>query len=321
MSLTRRQYLGRVGRAGGVSAAAILGGCASNQQPDSESVSVRIGSKPFTEQKILGYLAYQRLQSVDWVRAVDEIGSGNSLSNWEATAAGEQHLYWEYTGTAWMQLPPRHETRITDPNSLYERVQSDAHSQQLQLAEPASFSNGYVIVADATWAEQTGVSTISELATHLRNGDRIPGIAVNEEFFHRQDGWPGLASYYDVSTEDREKLEAETFIVTSIGLTYELLEQGRVQIASGFATDPQLDRSTITVLEDDRDYFLPYQPAPTAYAPLIDNHPEIFEELAPVASALNKPTMRDLNKQVLINGDHPFAVATQFLDEEVAVDA
>lgn len=321
MSLTRRQYLGQIGRVGGVGAAALLGGCASNQQPDTESVSVRIGSKPFAEQKILGYLAYQRLQSVDWIRAVDEIGSGNSLSNWEATAAGEQHLYWEYTGTAWMQLPPRHETRITDPNSLYERVQSDAHSQQLQLAEPASFSNEYVIVADATWAEQTGVSTISELATHLRDVDRIPGIAVNEEFFHRRDGWPGLASYYDVRTEDREKLESETFIVTSIGLTYELLEQGRVQIASGFATDPQLDRSTITVLEDDRDYFLPYQPAPTAYAPLIDDHPEIFEALSPVVSALDKPTMRNLNKQVLIDGDHPFAVATQFLSEEVAADA
>jgi len=321
MPLTRRQYLGQIGRVGGVGAAALLGGCASNQQPDTESVSVRIGSKPFAEQKILGYLAYQRLQSIDWIRAVDEIGSGNSLSNWDATAAGQQHLYWEYTGTAWMQLPPRHETRITDPNSLYERVQSDAHSQQLQLAEPASFSNEYVIVADATWAEQTGVSTISELATHLRDVDRIPGIAVNEEFFHRQDGWPGLASYYDVRTEDREKLESETFIVTSIGLTYELLEQGRVQIASGFATDPQLDLSTITVLEDDRDYFLPYQPAPTAYAPLINDHPGIFEELSPVVSVLDKPTMRNLNKQVLIDGDHPFAVATRFLNEEVAADA
>ncbi|MFC7164817.1 glycine betaine ABC transporter substrate-binding protein [Halospeciosus flavus] len=124
-----------------------------------------------------------------------------------------------------------------------------------------------------------------------------------------------------MSGRKRETLESETFIVTSIGLTYELLEQGQVQIASGFATDPQLDRSTITVLKDDRDYFLPYQPAPTAYAPLIDDHPGIFEELSPVVSALDKPTMRNLNKQVLIDGDHPFAVATRFLNEEVAADA
>lgn len=321
MPLTRRQYLGRVGHAGGVSAAAVLGGCASDQQSDSESVSVRIGSKPFTEQRILGYLAYQRLRSVDWIRAIDQIGSGSSLSNWEATATGQQHLYWEYTGTAWIQLPPRHEARITDPDSLFERVQSDAQSQQLRLAEPAPFSNEYVIVADATWAEQTGVSTISELSIHLRNVDRVPEIALNEEFVHRQDGWRGLASYYDVSTEKRETLESEAFIVTSIGLTYELLEQGRAQIASGFATDPQLDRSTITVLTDDRDFFLPYQPAPTAYAPRINDYPGIFDELAPVVSALDKPTMRELNGQVLLDGNHPFAVATQFLDEEVADDA
>jgi osmoprotectant transport system substrate-binding protein len=317
----RRRFLGQIGRAVGVAVTGILGGCAKSEQPESESVTVRIGSKPFTEQKILGYLAYERLRRIDWVRAVDVIGAGNSLSNWEETAAGEQHLYWEYTGTAWLQLPPRHERRITDPKSLFERVQADADSQRLQLADPAPFSNEYVIVADARWAERTDVSTISDLAAHIRNGGDTPGVAVNEEFYHRQDGWRGLASYYEIETANGEPIQTEPFIVTSIGLTYELLEQGRVQIASGFATDPQLNRSTVTVLEDDRDYFLPYQPAPTAYAPLIDEHPEVFEILSPVVSALDKSTMRDLNSRVLLRGEHPFAVATQFLEGEVLDDA
>jgi osmoprotectant transport system substrate-binding protein len=317
----RRRFLRQIGRAGGVAVTGILGGCAKSEQPESESVTVRIGSKPFTEQKILGYLAYERLRRIEWVRAVDEIGAGNSLSNWEETAAGEQHLYWEYTGTAWLQLPPRHERRITDPKSLFEQVQADANSQRLQLADPAPFSNEYVIVADARWAERTDVSTISDLAAHIRNGGDTPGVAVNEEFFHRQDGWRGLASYYEIETANGEPTQTEPFIVTSIGLTYELLKQGRVQIASGFATDPQLNRSTVTVLEDDRDYFLPYQPAPTAYAPLIDEHPEVFEILSPVVSALDKSTMRDLNSRVLRDGEHPFAVATQFLEGEVLDDA
>ncbi|MGB9965712.1 glycine betaine ABC transporter substrate-binding protein [Halobacterium hubeiense] len=279
-------------------------------------MTVRIGSKPFAEQRILGYLAYERLREVERVRAVDGIGAGNSLSNWNATATGDQHLYWEYTGTAWLQLPPRHEERITDPGLLFERVQADANSQQLQLADPAPLSNEYVIVADAGWAEQTGISTISDLAAFIRNGGNTPGVAVNEEFYHREDGWRGLAAYYGIET-----VSGEPFIVTSIGLTYELLEQGRVKVASGFATDPQLGRATVTVLEDDRDYFLPYQPAPTAYAPLIDDHPEIFQMLAPVASALDKPTMRALNSRVLLDGVHPFAVATQFIENEGLDDA
>jgi osmoprotectant transport system substrate-binding protein len=321
MPQTRRQYLGQIGRVGGVGAAALLGGCASNQQPDTESVTVRIGSKPFTEQKILGYLAYERLRRIDWIRAVDEIGAGNSLSNWEATAAGDQHLYWEYTGTAWLQLPPRHERRITDPESLFERVQADADSQRLQLADPAPFSNEYVIVADARWAERADVTTISDLAAHIRNGGDSPGVAVNEEFYHREDGWRGLAAYYGIETATSEPFQTEPFIITSIGLTYELLEQDRVQIASGFATDPQLIRSSVTVLEDDHDYFLPYQPAPIAYAPLIDEHSEVFERLSPVVSALDKSTIRGLNSRVLLDGDHPFAVATQFLETEVLGDA
>ncbi|WP_276274249.1 glycine betaine ABC transporter substrate-binding protein [Haloarcula litorea] len=317
----RRRFLGQIGRAGGVAVTGILSGCAKSEQPESESVTVRIGSKPFTEQKILSYLAYERLRRIDWIRAVDEIGAGNSLSNWEATASGDQHLYWEYTGTAWLQLPPRHDRRITDPESLFERVQADADSQRLQLADPAPFSNEYVIAADARWAEQTEISTISDLAAHIRNGGDTPGVAVNEEFFHRQDGWRGLASYYEIETANGEPIQTEPFIVTSIGLTYELLEQGRVQITSGFATDPQLNRSTVTVLEDDRDYFLPYQPAPTAYAPLIDEHPEVFEILSPVGSALDKSIMRNLNSRVLLDGEHPFAVATQFLEGEVLDDA
>jgi len=317
----RRRFLGQIGRTGGVAVTGILGGCAKSEQPESKSVTVQIGSKPFTEQKILGYLAYERLRRIDWVRAVDEIGAGNSLSNWEETAAGEQHLYWEYTGTAWLQLPPRHERRITDPKSLFERVRADADSQRLQLADPAPFSNEYVIIADARWAERSDVSTISDLSAHIRNGGDTPGVAVNEEFYHRQDGWRGLAPYYEIETANGEPIQTEPFIVTSIGLTYELLEQGRVQIASGFATDPQLNRSTVTVLKDDRDYFLPYQPAPTAYAPLIDEHPEIFEILSPVVSALDKSTMRGLNSRVLLDGDHPFAVATQFLETEALDDA
>jgi len=53
MSSTRRRFLGQIGRAGGVAVTGILGGCTNREQLESEAVTVRIGSKPFTEQKIL----------------------------------------------------------------------------------------------------------------------------------------------------------------------------------------------------------------------------------------------------------------------------
>lgn len=88
-----RRFLEQIGGAGCVAVTGILGRYAKREQPESESVTVRIGSKPFTEQKILGYLAYERLRRIDWVRAVDEIGAENSVSNWKKPAAGGQCLY------------------------------------------------------------------------------------------------------------------------------------------------------------------------------------------------------------------------------------
>lgn len=320
MACPRRRYLERCGRVGGALGLGVLAGCTGNEPADENRATIRIGSKPFPEQEILGYLAYERLQGVAGLTVVDEIGYGNSLANWTATANGEKHLYWEYTGTAWTQLPPRHETRVSDPDRLFERVQSDARSQGLRMADPASFSNEYVIVVDQAWAGQLGISTLTDLFEYVAEAPAEIGVALNEEFYHRNDGWAQLFSYYDVDDGVRSSLESGMFIVTSVGLTYELLNRDGIHVASGFATDPQLDRSGLMTVTDDREYFRPYQPAPTAYAPIIESQPTVFEALSPVVDALDESVMRSLNRRVLFDDRLPSAVARRFLSESGVPD-
>lgn len=314
MSSTRRGHLRRIGAIGCSLAAGGLGGCVETDLGDGTARRVRIGSKPFPEQRILGNLAYERLRTVDGVQAINEIGYGTSQENWEAARTGAKDLYWEYTGTAWAQLPPRRDRRVTDPRKLYELVESDAQTRGLRLADPAPFSNAYVLVADRGWSDRTGVTTISGLIAHVADGHTDFGVAINEDFYHRRDAWDGIAAYYGLSDRQRAAVENGTFIVTSVGLTYELIDDGRVQVASGFATDPQLDRSSIVVLEDDRDYFMPYQPVPTAHAPTVDAVPAIFEALAPVVSALDGETIRRLNRRVSVEGRSANAVAKSHLN-------
>jgi osmoprotectant transport system substrate-binding protein len=313
MPPTRRGYLRRAGSLGGVFATGALGGCTRVGIGEPQQTEVVVGSKPFAEQQILGQLAAQRLQRVDGLLVVDEIGYGNSLDNWTAVRSGLKHLYWEYTGTAWLQLPPQRDERITDPARLYDRVEADAREQGIRMGPPASLSNGFLLVADREWSDATGVTTISDLAARINEGETEFGTAVGESFYHRPDAWRNLTDHYDIDEASRTALEAEDFIVTSIGLTYELLRDGRVQVASGFETDPQLDRPSIVPLEDDRDYFLPYQPAPTAHGPTAEANPELIEALAPVVSALDRPTIRGLNRQVIIEERSAREVARAFL--------
>lgn len=315
MSKTRRGCLERGGALGLALVGGPLGGCIHVGVRDQPRTTVRVGSKPFAEQEILGYLAYEQLQQVDGIQVVNEIGYGGSLANWEAVVAGTKDLYWEYTGTAWSRLPPRHTERITEPERLYELVAADARDQGVRMGEPAPFSNEWVLVADRKWSERTGVTTIGGLADHIDDGDTDFGIALNEDFYHREDAWNGVADYYGIDSAVRTNLEAGTFIVTSAGLTYELLRDGRVQVASGFATDPQLDRPSVIELADDRDYFLPYQPMPTVHAPTAESYPEILETLAPIAAALDGSTIRRLNRRVLVGDQQPGTVARSYLEQ------
>jgi osmoprotectant transport system substrate-binding protein len=314
MGPTRRGYLSQAGGVGSVLLGSVLAGCADGTgESTPPPPEVRVGSKPFAEQEILGQLAYERLRASEEVQAVDEVGYGNSTENWTATADGTKHLYWEYTGTAWRELPPRREIRLTDPAELYERVARDAREQGLRMAPPAPFSNEYALVADRSWSERTGVATLSEFADHLTAGNTDVAVAVNEEFYRRDDAWRGVTSYYGVGPDARSAVESGSFLVTSIGLTYELLADGRASVASGFATDPQLAHDSLVVLTDDGDYFLPYQPSPTAHAPTVDANPVLFDTLAPVAATLDESTMRRLNRRVLLDGETPNAVARAYL--------
>lgn len=314
MLRTRRALLRRLGAAGGAVVSGLLAGCGSRRTRRDDVTVVRVGSKPFAEQEILGYLAYERLQRLDGVQVVDEIGYGDSLENWRAVTRGTKHLYWEYTGTAWTRLPPKHSMRVRDPDHLFDRVRTDARAAGLRMGTPASFSNGFVLVADSDWANRNGVRTLTDFANHVAQGGTDIGVAVGEDFFHRSNLWRGVLNYYGVDTETRQKLESEHFVVTSIGLTYELLEDGEVDVASGFETDPQLADSSLVVLDDDRRYFIPYVPVPTGHAPTIESVPAVFEALSPIAATLDAATMRRLNRRVLFADESPQAVAASHLE-------
>ena len=290
---TRRSYLQQVGALSGSLAAGLLSGCRANGGVGTAVAEVRVGGKPFAEQRILGYLAFHRLAGVEGIQEVNEIGYGDSIELWEATAAGTKDLYWEYTGTAWLRIHPRREERLTDPESLYERVRDDAEAAGLRMGTPAPFSNEWVLVADTEWSDRTGITTISGLVSHVEAGTTDLPMAVGEDFYHREDGWQGLTDHYGMNASAVTALESGSFVVTSIGLTYELLSSGRATVATGFNTDPHLADDRIVVLDDDRDFFLPYQPAPTVHAATVSEYPAVLSVLEPVAASLDEPTMRE----------------------------
>ncbi len=89
---------------------------------EEEKGLIVVGSKDFSEQFILGYIAVLALQDAGY-EVDDQVGLGGTAVNREALLAGEIDMYWEYTGTGWM-AHLEHEEPITDPQECYDEVKA-----------------------------------------------------------------------------------------------------------------------------------------------------------------------------------------------------
>jgi glycine betaine/choline ABC-type transport system substrate-binding protein len=273
---------------------------------------VAVSSKRFTEQEILGYLAFEALDATD-IAVLDEIGLGGTAQNFEALREGQVDLYWEYTGTAWLILPPEREEIIPDEDELLEAVREEFETEHgLTFLEPAPFSNGYVLTANPYWVEETGIEAISQFAEHINDGNTDIDMVMNAEFAERPDGWPGLIEHYDMA-EAAGELSIQT---VDDEIVYQVVGEGEADIGMGFDTDPRIVIFGLYLLEDDEEFFLSYNPAPLVSTDTLDQYPEMADVLNQIGPTFDTDLIRALNHEVAEEGRRAQEVAIEHLESE-----
>ncbi|MFC6718921.1 glycine betaine ABC transporter substrate-binding protein [Natrialbaceae archaeon GCM10025810] len=305
---TRREVLRATGAAAGVGA---LAGCSSLFSGDSEG-SVTVGSKNFTEQKILGYIAYHALSENTDLSIEDQVNLGGTNTNFEALRNGDTDLYWEYTGTAWQTLPPQHDSVITDEEEIYDEVKAEFEDEHdITLLERGPFDNTYVLLTNENWHEETGVETLSDLADYVKDGNTDVTVVMNAEFQERSDGWPGLIEAYDFESE------AEELTVDNVdsGLTYQVVGEDEADVGMGFNTDPNILEFDLVVLEDDEEFFPVYNPVPLVRMDALEENDSIESGLEGIAETLSNDTILELNRKVSIDEENAEDVARKHLQD------
>jgi glycine betaine/choline ABC-type transport system substrate-binding protein len=307
--VTRRDLL-KTG--GGLAGVATLGGSAGCVTLATQigGNTIKVSSKRFTEQEILGYLAYVALSENTDLSIVDQVGLGGSTTNFKALKTGQIDLYWEYTGTAWLTLPPQHDTVLTDPQTLYRKVKKEFKKlYNLIFLQRAPLNNTYVMLANPQWTEKTGVSTLSGFVEYLNKSEKTVKAVMNAEFQNRPDGWPGLIKHYGF----KDDVKQITVKHIGSGLLYQVLGTGAADIGVGFNTNPQILKFNLEVLDDDRDFFPVYNPAPVVDGSTLERHPSMRKSLNKIGNGLTTERMRRLNKRVAIDKENPKAVAKDYL--------
>jgi len=267
-----------------------------------QSRTVRIGSKNFTEQEILGELVAQLITRHTDLNVERRFGLGGSDICHAALVGGELDIYIEYTGTALLNIL-KYEV-IHQPNKAFRTVAKAYRDRDdLEWLPPIGFNNTYAIAVRGAMAKELGLTTISDL--RHRAGQLDGGFTA--EFMERPDGYPGLRKCYGFKLGSTVDLDP--------GLMYQAVAEGQVDVICAFATDGRIAEHDLRILDDDRHFFPPYDAAPVVRGELLRSHPEIREALAALAGTICDDDMRKMNHAVDVLKQEPADVVRHWLDQ------
>jgi osmoprotectant transport system substrate-binding protein len=260
---------------------------------------LKVGSKNFTEELILGEIYAQSLEHAG-LRVTRRLDLGTTDIAMAALRRGEIDLYPEYTGTALLNvlhLPPD-----SNPARSYRTVKNAYVRLGLTWLAPAPMNDTQALATTQALAGRMHLRTLSQLsaaAPQLRLG-AIP------EFTKRDDGLPGLQRAYGGFHFKDVKL-------FDIGLKYKALESGNVDVVVAFGTDGEIEADDLVVFEDDKHFWPTYRVAPVVRASTLRQHRQIASTLNSLSPLLTDAVMRKLNE--LVDGEkrEPADVAHEFL--------
>jgi osmoprotectant transport system substrate-binding protein len=249
-----------------------------------------VGSKNFSEQALLGEIVAQHLEARTHREVTRRFYLAGSYICQQALLAGRIDLYVEYTGTALTAI--LHDPLEADPTAVYERVRSEYQRRfGLEVLPSLGFNNTFAIVVRGEDARRLHLKTISDTAPFAR--DWRAGFGY--EFMERPDGFAGLARTYGLSFR-------ETPRILDLGLLYRALLEKQVDFVAGNSTDGLLAARDLTMLEDDRHYFPPYEAVPVVRADALVRFPEMRGALMELAGRISDEEMRRMNYEV--DGEH-----------------
>jgi osmoprotectant transport system substrate-binding protein len=280
------------------------------EEPSLSGVSIRVGSKNFTEQILLAYIAEVALAAAGAdIEDLSNIQGSNAVR--QALEVGDVDLYWEYTGTSWINFQQETEP-IPDERGQYDAVKkADLERFGIAWLDYSPVNDKYALATTREFADQHGLKTMSDMVALLKEDPSLGTFCMESEFISRQDGLLGAEKKYAFDVPDED---IKTF---GVGAIYATLATGRTcNFGEVFTTDGRVLTLDLAVLEDDRKSFPQYNAAVTVRADYLDRYPAIADVLEPVSAKLTNEVILELSVKIDGAGDDPAVVARDWLVEE-----
>ena len=199
--------------------------------------SIVIGSKKFTESYVLSEIAKRKLEDAGF-RVEHRQGMGGTIIVWQALRSNQIDFYPEYTGTIGEE--------ILKQSLSPEEMRATLVKFGVGMTGDLGFNNTYALVMRRSEAGRRGIHSISDLRKHpdLK-------IGLTHEFLDRQDGWPPLATRYQLALRDVRGIDH--------ALGYAALANGSIDVKDAYSTDAKIAQNDLVALDDDLHFFPQYK--------------------------------------------------------------
>jgi osmoprotectant transport system substrate-binding protein len=281
------------------------GGGGKIQRNDANAkVHLTIGSKNFTEQKVLGEIYAQGLEAAGYAINKD-LNLGDEKTALAALKSDEISAYPEYTGTALLSFFGKKANELPkDPQAAYEEVKKDFAADGLTAFPPTPFTSSNEVAVTKATAEKLGLKNISDLSGKSQDLT----LYGSPECRQRLDCLLGLQQVYG--------LKFKKFTPVDIAQRHDVLTSGRADVSIVFTTDPQIQRENEVLLEDDKGMFPPYNSTLVMKQETADEAgPDLAKTIDLLQKQLTDENMQELNARVDLDKKDPAEVAKEYLTE------
>lgn len=268
----------------------------------SNSRTLTIGSKDYTEQAVLGNLVAELIEARTDITVNKKLELGGTQVCFGALKSGDIDLYIEYSGTAYSDMLKH--APISDMGKVYETVKQEfKENYDMEVLKQMNFNNTYAMAVTQETAKQYNLETVSDLAKIAKNMKS----GTTFEFLNREDGLPGMEKLYGFKMGESVALDSAP--------RYTALINEEIDVIDAFTTDGLLKKFNLKILADDKHFFPPYYAIPIAGSNVLDEYPEINVVLEELGEYLTNEVMMELNYKVDELQESPLQVAKEYLKE------
>lgn len=293
-----------------------IAGCGSSKNASSESTTeaakkqeaaapIKIATKPMTEQFILGEMLKLVIEDTTDYSVELTKGIGGGTNNiMPAMESGDFDLYPEYTSSGYIMVLKHDSDGISDED-MWKQLQKEYKDKyDMSWIGQYGFNNTYALIIREEAAKKYNLTKTSQLA---EVSDELV-FGGNSDYIERKDGFHLLCDTYGLKFKDVKDID--------IGLKYEALKKGDIDVSNGFTTDAQLSNDNVRVLEDDKHLQVNYFCSNVVRNDTLKSHPGLEEAIMKLDNSITDKEMASLNYKVEVEGKEDVQVAKDYLTEK-----